>query len=191
MLALIDESTPTTTQGVHYVISSAVIVDDDDLGPARASVSAVTADRPLHPVFHWSGEGVEKREKMLDRVCQFCDGVYTVIHHPVKPKQQTMARCAALRALLVILEENGVPRAWIESRGVQDQADRQVILDAQGDSVLSKQFTYTFRTKTESLLWLPDAVAGAHSDSETGKGDTYMLRIQAGVAEGDVRRLSL
>ncbi|MBV9493460.1 MAG: hypothetical protein JOZ54_04390 [Acidobacteria bacterium] len=190
MLALLDESAPETVQGVHYVISTVVIVDDQELAPVRASVSAVTADRPKHPVFHWSSEGVEKREKMIDQVCSFCDGIYTVIHHPVKPKQQVAARRAGLRVLLEILADNGIATLWIESRGAQDQADRQVILDAQRDGALPAQFSYSFRTKSESLLWLPDAAAGAQSDAETGKGDQYALRLQSGVAEGDVRRLN-
>jgi hypothetical protein len=187
VLALIDESAPATVQGVHYVISSAVIIDVEDLDHARDRIRKVTAGRK-NERFHWSREGVEKREAMVTRVGELCDGMYTVIHHPVQATQQRAARRAALSTLMRVLADNGVPEAWIESRGPQDQADRQVILDGQRDGWIPSGFSYSFFGKGEPLLWLPDAVAGAYSQAEIGKGDQYLLRLQQSVTEIDVRR---
>jgi hypothetical protein len=187
VLALIDESTPASVRGVHYVISSAVVLDSTEIATSRARVMEITAGRKRP--FHWSKEGVQKRGAMVCCFGDVCLAMFTVVHFPVQARRQNVAREAALNVLLEVLTEHGVGEVWIESRGVQDEADHRTILDAKHAGLVPSGFSYSFYGKAEPLLWLPDAAAGAYGDAELGKGTEHLLTIEKTVSAVEVRHV--
>lgn len=187
MLALIDESTPEGPRGVHYVVSSAVVIEE--LDDCRGKLLALTAARKRP--FHWSSEGVQMRDAMLACFAELPVSVLTVIHYPVPAKRQEIARSSALRLLFSQLAQEGIAEAVIESRGIQDRADRQTLIQAQTDGLIGREFVYRFDSKSEPLLWLPDAAAGIYSEAELRKGDAgqRLLTLQQNVHVIDVQRI--
>ena len=183
---MIDESTPIGPLGVHYVISSAVIIEDRE--GARTRLEKIVEGR-VKP-FHWSTEGTEKRAAMLECCGALPLSIFTVIHGPVGAKRQNVARATSLKAILRLMNENGVEEILIESRGPQDVDDRRTIIAAQHEGIVGN-LSYAFETKAEPLLWLPDAVAGIYSEAELSKTDAAetLLSLQQQVAMIEVMRV--
>ena len=141
--------------------------------------------------FHWTKEGVEKRHAMIDLLGELDVGVFATVHSPVAPKRQENARARSMRQLVTMLNREGVDELIIESRGIQDVHDRQVLIEAAQAGLCSPELTYSFGTKTEALLWLPDAVAGLLSEAECGRSDRWIADLQRVAHVFEVRRIDL
>ena len=187
MLGLIDESAPESARGVHYVIGTAVLIDPTEKDEVRLRVRKLIGDR--RRVFHWKGEGIELRTKMIDLLGELGVGVFAVIHRPVAARRQTVARDASLRSLTSMLCREGVDNLLIESRGPQDADDRRTLVDAINGGDLPAALTYEFAGKDDALLWLPDAVAGVFGEAECRRSNRWIAELQRKASVFEVRRL--
>jgi hypothetical protein len=187
MLGLVDESTPESARGVHYVIGAAVLLDGSRRDEVRDRALKIVGDR-LRP-FHWRDEGVQKRAAMIELLGELEVCVSATIHHPVASKRQSSARRALLSELASMLSGEGVDELLIESRGVQDSEDRQTLVDLVHTRVCPAELSYRFEGKDDPLLWLPDAVAGLLGEAECRRADRWVAELQRVVPIFDVRRL--
>ncbi|MFN8025030.1 MAG: hypothetical protein U0W40_01350 [Acidimicrobiia bacterium] len=110
-----------------------------------------------------------KRGEMIDCLAELPIAVLVAIHHPVVAKRQEHARRACLGLLVSDMVRHGVSDVVIESRGPQDRHDDETFELIFGKSTPPEAILYSFATKEEPLLWLPDSIAGAFSDAELGK----------------------
>jgi hypothetical protein len=187
MLGLIDESTPASARGVHYVLGAAVLLDAHRREEVRERASKLIGDRQRP--FHWKDEGVEKRAGMIRLLGDVDVGVFATIHHPVAHDRQAAARRRSLTDLATTACREGVSELLIESRGSQDTEDRQTLLDAIHARECPGELQYGFASKNNALMWLPDAVAGILSEVECHRSDRWICELQRAITIFDIRRL--
>jgi hypothetical protein len=188
MLTVIDESIPESARGHHYVISSAVILGDVQACRDRIAELSCAKNNRRHP-FHFSNEGVQLRDAMVECIGEVGIAIVTVIHDPVPAKRQAAARAATMTKLLTELDQEGVTEVLIESRGIQDRDDRSTILAAQEAGHVNEKLVYSFGGKSERLLWLPDATAGIYGEAEIGRNHARLVRLQQVVIDTAVYRI--
>jgi hypothetical protein len=184
MIALIDEAVPALPGGLAYVVGSTVLLVDDVT--AKAAIANVLTRPGRTRPFHWAREGATIRQNMIDCLIEIGAVAHVCVHHPTGRKKTEAAREIGLREVIPRLLQDGATTLLIESRAKQDVHDRDVILDILERSGRSGRLTYDWRDKTESLLWLPDAVCGAVSEFLLHTNDAmyYERLCQAGVIGG-------
>lgn len=187
MIGLIDESTPESARGIHYVIGAAVLLEPAQREEVRERLLKLMEGRQTP--FHWKREGVQKRGRMIELIGDLEVGVFATVHHPVARARQEVARRQSLETLVPTLVREGVSELVIESRGPQDAKDRQALVELGHAGLCPADIQYSFDAKTEPLVWLPDAVAGLLSEAETRKADGWIAELQRVVQIFEVRRL--
>ena len=155
IIAGVDETVIYHGGGVTYVLAGVVFLD---ARPARRAFQQLTANRKRP--FHWREEGPTLREAAVALLENHIAATY-LLARPTGRRQQVTARRELLAYLVAELTNDGIDHLIIESQGTAlDGRDRNTILDSfQADST-GPAFTYEWRTKTEPLLWYPDALAG-------------------------------
>lgn len=186
-MGLLDESTPESMRGVHYVIGAAVLIDPAQRTEVEERARKLIGGR-CRP-FHWKDEGVERRSEMINLLGELDLGVFAVVHRPVAAKRQTVARHESLRTLASMLCREGVDELLIESRGTQDAEDRRTLVDAITSGTLPTDLSYAFACKDNALMWLPDAVAGVLGEAESRKTDRWIAELQRKATILEIRRL--
>jgi hypothetical protein len=166
MRALLDESVPKLGFNYAYVVVGTILVDTNDARIDHA-LEEVVGGRAKP--FHWHKEGVEARTRMIKCLTDLGACAHVAVHYPTGRRRQESARRLALERVLPLLLNDGAVDLLIESRGApQDGLDRGTLLD--GLAALDrKDVTYAWGNKTNSQLWLPDAVCGAVADYLTGQ----------------------
>ncbi len=192
VLALIDESVIEVTRGQVYVIACALVVDSDSLADQRSrrlrqSVGGIVSDRSRP--FRWSKEGVNKKSMMLDLAVSEGLFVAAAVGSPRSRRLQRAGRAECLIAVCELLAREGVTGVVIESRQMQDEDDVETLHRATKQGRLPHAFPEPeFHGKEEQLLWLPDAVAGAVREAETGSETKWLEKLVANDAILDVIR---
>jgi hypothetical protein len=175
VLALVDESYRAASPGL-FVLAAVTVPQNDDAEALRHALRSVAANNK-NP-FHWRHEAEPRRLAMLGLLssARLVD-VTVVAASPVQPRRQERARGTRVRQLGWELNQLGVTRVVLESRGVQDLADRRVLSGLQQAGWLPRSFAFTHGSKAEPLLWMADAVAGAvaHDLSTTAAHYTDLL----------------
>jgi hypothetical protein len=98
---------------------------------------------------------------------------------PVPPRKTERARRHCLLRLLWELEQRDVHHVVLESRHGADGYDRRLILAGQRSGRIRSDLSYEFvRPLAESLLWLPDVVAGGVTGA-LGEGDPAYVALLA------------
>ncbi|MFN3219149.1 MAG: hypothetical protein ACE367_21865 [Acidimicrobiales bacterium] len=193
MLALIDESVVDGRRGFHYVLACALVLDaagPDDMSCVylREKLTHLLAER--RRPFRWKEEGVVKKGLLVDLIVDSELFALAAISRPGERYHQRRNRAECLTLLCQQLAVEGVSHVIVESRSDQDQDDLNAVRMAQEKSILPADFPeLEFRDKTESLLWLPDAVAGAIREAETGVDGSWVQRLVAGGSVLGIHRL--
>lgn len=169
VVVVADESTPETAAGVLYVVGAAALVDPFAV---RLELDGMF-DAPRKRPFHWVGEGVIAKQRIVDVIT--AAGVVAVANvRQVGRRGQVAARDDMVRLVAEFSAGEGATHLMIEaSDQVTMSRDRKVLLDHHRHRD-GAPFAYDWRTKSEPLLWIADAVAGATADWVTGKaGEWY------------------
>jgi hypothetical protein len=91
---------------------------------------------------------------------------------PCSHRRQEAARAVAMDEIVLHLLDDGCDRMLIESRApAQNGREQQVILDLLRRLDAVGSLAYGWRGKSEPLLWLADALAGAVKDHVTHGAD--------------------
>jgi hypothetical protein len=178
LVAVVDESSPQNAAGgVSYVVAVAAMFE-----PAQASASLnglFEADR--RRPFHWEREGPIARNRIIEIASEIGVSATAFFSH-VSRKGQKHTRTEIVDRIARLVAADGVEHLIIEA---SDEAtigrDRHAILKA-FDGVGGAPFTYDWRSKSERLLWIADAVAGATAEFVTDRDSTWANRLlDAGV----------
>jgi len=177
----IDESIVTTTTSETYIIGSAIIID-----PAQQSAVAQFAREALHAgspqrrrPFHWTAEGPDIRTAMINVAATHTTPVAIV--RPFSAKNSESARLDCLTALFQHTSQYNTDLVLFESREQamtnigQNRVDHQAITAARHANVVPPTVKYQWVNKTEPIVWLADAIAGAVNLHQ--RGDTTYTRL--------------
>jgi hypothetical protein len=112
---------------------------------------------------HWHSEEVTTRSATVDRIAALDLIHVAVVREIADARRQERARRQCLERLLFELDQLGVARVWLESRGsTPDRRDRDLVEALRGSSAVAAELRVGFaRPLDEPMLWVPDAVAGA------------------------------
>ncbi len=165
LVAVIDESSPQNAAGgVTYVVAIAALFD-----PARAlarlnGLFAADRRRP----FHWEREGVVARTRMIEIAAEV--GVVATAHYShVGRRGQASARRVMLAEMVRDAASEGVDHLVIEASDAATVGRDRAVLLQTFESTGGVPFRYDWRSKSERLLWLADAIAGAVGEYLVGK----------------------
>lgn len=186
MIAVIDEASPEGPGGIYYVVSAAVVLDAEAIDPELGRIFGDGRRRP----FHWSREGSETLERMVDVICAAGVVAHVTVHYPTGRKRQEEARGLALAELVPLVVREGAEELIIESRTErEDGRDRRMLVGIVRE--LPSPLRYRWETKEQRLLWVADAVCGAVKEHLLGVNDVPLQRLQAAAVLGDLRYRSL
>jgi hypothetical protein len=172
-LAYVDESYRGEHRGC-YVLAAVVSPSDQQQQLRQAAVSVLG----LHQrVFHWH-EHQAPRAAMLQVVCQVAASAVVAVATPAPARRQERARALCWQHLLWELREHQVRQVVIESRSSQDRYDRATWAGLRRAGIITNEWGFTFATKTEPALWLPDAVAGAVSAARTDHDPQWIKHLE-------------
>lgn len=175
LLAVLDESTPANSGGgVAYVVTTAAVFQPNEVKLDLGSMFPPNRKRP----FHWAQEGIEARSRILEIVAT--SGIIAVAYYAhVGRRQQVPARRAMLSRAAEWVHGEGVEHLILEaSDNTTISRDQATLLDAFRESG-GVPFRYDWRSKSESLLWLADAIAGAVGEHVIGKDDWWYEQLVA------------
>ena len=121
---------------------------------------------------HWRdmSQGLQRQSLALLANIDCFDLV--VVASPLDGKKQERARRKCLEALLPLLEERGVARVVLESRGsASDKLDINYIKYAKGSRTIRTINVGHASGANEPRLWIPDQIIGAMGDYITQTGN--------------------
>ena len=161
LVAAVDETVAELQGGVTYVLVAVIF---REAHTAHQDIQSLTADR-TRP-FHWHREGPTTRNAAVKLITKHAIAT-KILAQRAGRHAQTTTRAALLTELATELANEGVGHVVIESRGPrEDGRDRATILNCFRELIVPT-FSYDWRTKAESLLWYPDALAGVAREQLT------------------------
>lgn len=173
LTAGIDKTVISHGGGVTYVLAGVVF---QDAQPARRAFQQLTANRKRP--FHWRKEGRTLREAAVAVLENHLAAAY-LLARTTGRSGQVIARRELLAHLVAELTNDGIDHLIIESQDTAlDGRDRNTILDTFRANRGGPTFTYEWRTKTEPLLWYPDALAGIAHEYLAGGQTDHFQRLQ-------------
>ena|GEM_PF-2279250 len=157
--AVLDEAVSRPVRGdVVYTIAAAVVIERSRDEVRGAVLDALNRQRP----FHWvSDRGPVKRQRMIDCLIGLevqCVGTHS--DHVSVSDQEHVRRDLLTSTLLPELRAAGVDSLILEGRSNKDRYDKATFARFRADSN-DVRWSYTWADKSEPLLWLADAAAGA------------------------------
>jgi len=170
--AWVDESIHTPRPNIQgmYVLAS-VVADPTGCDHARAALAELLPKGRAR--LHWRDESESLRRKVIATIAT-CDFVsLVVVGVEMQPSKQERARRKCLRRLLHEMENLGVSQVWLESRTTSlNRQDMWLVDRLRGERAIGTGLRVDMsRPLEESMLWVPDAIAGAVSAARKG-GET-------------------
>ena len=124
--------------------------------------------------FHWVDEGAVRRQTMLDLVGALGIDVFAVVSVAQTRHHLEHVRDRCLRELFRVIREADVDRIVFESRERavsvtgQNRRDYTTLIEARHAGDLPPRIRYEWVLKSDPIVWLADAVAGAVLAAERG-----------------------
>jgi hypothetical protein len=160
LVAYADESVPFHTLPLPYLFAAVLLHEDEET--ARQLREAMLPLQHAPKGFHWTHANDDQRGDAIDVICSFPALHLTVAGVPVRRDKQERARRICLEAFLRELESAGVEHVNFESRGSADnRRDLEVVGGFRAQRYLKSIRVQHLDPRTEPLLWVADAVAGA------------------------------
>lgn len=170
-VAVMDESAREAGAGVYYVVCTVVILD-----PVSASRTAQGLVGERGRPFHYRDEGPEAIERMLS-LFEESEVLATSLWRSVGRTGQVIARQDLLREHALRCANDGIDHLIIESGDhTTNQRDQNVLLDT-FQEIGGVPYKYDWRSKSEPLIWIADAVSGITSKSLVDGEDAYFERL--------------
>jgi hypothetical protein len=132
--------------------------------------------------FHWHDAEPRERQRAVNLVAEVPGLHLIVLVAGYNPRKQERARRHGLAELLHQLESAGVTDVILDARRAeQDVRDIQAVDAFRAAKVVGREITVNHRRlggeQKETLLWIPDIVAGAVHSHRQGKGN-YLTRLE-------------
>lgn len=166
--AFLDESESDRSADPDTYILAAALIDPAHLDVAREAMRRLLfkGQRKLH----WRAESDKRRLQIIETVADAPVEHLVVVRDGRLGERSERRRRHCLERLCFELDQLGVTRATLESRGrADDRRDREML-----DTLRSRQIVrgrlrmHHVPGPTEALLWLPDAVCGAVTRARVG-----------------------
>ncbi len=178
-----DESVRVVEGHEAYVVAGVVLIPyDDEIEAALSKVIDVPSrERP----FHWTEEGPEARERIIDCMMTIGAVAKVVVHHPTSRQGHERARRDAFNVVVPFVIAEEAEELLIEARtDRQNGLDRATVVTILEGHPSSPRLVYGWGGKDNSALWLPDAICGATGEMLDGSNDLwYKKLIQGGVMD--------
>ena len=184
VIVVVDESAQNIAGGLLYVVSAAAVLQVDQAQFALGALFEPSRKRG----FHWAAEGTSARNRMLDLIID--GGVVALTQcKAVGRTSQESARRQMFDRLGDWAYDEGATHVVIEVSDVVTMSrDRSSFLDRYNEFG-GVPFAYDWRTKTEPLLWISDAIAGAVGEWLAGRASQWYERLaEAGVVTNEYLR---
>ncbi|KAA0233129.1 MAG: hypothetical protein EDR02_14460 [Actinobacteria bacterium] len=186
IIAVLDEAAPADRRGIYYVVTAAIMLDVDAVRRGLAEVVPADRTRP----FHWSAEGPRARTRMVELLIETGVVAHVVVHYPTGRRRQEEARRNAMVELVPLVVADGAAELIIESRSErEDQRDRQSVIEAM--RLAEHTIRYRWEPKSESLLWVADAVCGAVKEYVLHEDGSWLGRLELGAVLSELRYRTL
>lgn len=186
IVAVIDEAAPADRQGIYYIVTAAVMLDVEAVRRGLTEVVAAGRSRP----FHWAAEGPQARNRMVELLIDTGVVAHVVVHYPTGRRRQGDARRSAMVELVPLVVADGATELIIESRSArEDQRDRQSVIEAM--RLATQTIEYRWEPKSESLLWVADAVCGAVKEYLLHEDGSWLDRLETASVVGELRYRAL
>jgi hypothetical protein len=159
MRAYVDESEPGGGRDHTAYVLAAVVIRDDDAARLRTEIRTATPRRMRK--LHWYEALRTQRLSWLDLLRSVIEII--VVRFEGAPARAERRRRHCLERLVWELEQRGVPRVVLESRGkVSDDGDRS-LFDALRRRGVGRGLRHEHvRAVDEPLVALADVACGAH-----------------------------
>lgn len=160
VIAFVDESARERAEDECVYVLAAAVVDAGVIPEVREAMRALRVGKS--PVVHWRLERPERRRLLVTALKALpLRGVAAVSIYSYGSRAER-ARRHCLDRLLRELQERGVTRSILESRGpALDHRDRQVLTGLRTAGTLSRGLKVSWeRGSNEPLLWAADCLAG-------------------------------
>jgi hypothetical protein len=168
--AWVDESVIVGRDGRPGVYTlAAVVADSANCDDIRDRLRALTLSRGGR--LHWVDESSKRRDVIAAAIAGIDLAAIVTIGSPMDKTKQERARRCCLERLLYELGLLGVSDVWLESRSATpDRRDLKLVDSARDKGLIPTNLKVDFaRPRMESMLWLPDAVAGAVTAANLGE----------------------
>lgn len=171
--AWVDESASDRTRDPHTYILAAALCPADAMDDVRTVMSGLRMRGT--PKVHWRDETKPERRMAITAAIASCEAIdhLIVVRSGAANDSKARPRAAALKQLLLELDQRQVRRAVFESRGRADDArDLEVLRmlrDRQGLITPALKVDHV-PGRVDEGLWVADAVCGVVSAARTGEG---------------------
>jgi hypothetical protein len=127
---------------------------------------------------------------MVELLIQTGVVAHVVVHYPTGRRRQEEARRSAMVELVPLVVAEGAAELIIESRSErEDQRDRQSVIE--GLRRAEQTIGYRWEPKSESLLWVADAVCGAVKEYVLREDGSWLDRLESAAVVNDLRYRTL
>jgi hypothetical protein len=184
--AWVDESVIVGRDGRPGVYTlAAVVADSANCDDIRGRLRALTLSRGGR--LHWVDESSKRRDVIAAAIACIDLAAIVTIGSPMDKTKQERARRCCLERLLYELGLLGVSQVWLESRSATpDRRDLKLVDSARDKGMIPTDLKVDFaRPRMESMLWLPDAVAGAVTAANLGE-PRWMLAMSEVLTQHEV-----
>lgn len=186
IVAVLDEAAPADRGGIYYIVTAAIMLD---VNAVRRGLNEVVPTDRTRP-FHWATEGPQARNRMVELLIEAGVVAHVVVHYPTGRRRQEEARRSAMVELVPLVVAEGAAELIIESRSErEDQRDRQSVIEAMG--LAEQTIGYRWEPKSESLLWVADAVCGAVKEYLLHEDNSWLERLESASVVSELRYRAL
>jgi hypothetical protein len=164
---------------------AAVVADSANCDDIRDRLRALTLSRGGR--LHWVDESSKRRDVIAAAIADIDLAAIVTIGSPMDKTKQERARRCCLERLLYELGLLEVSQVWLESRSATpDRRDLKLVDSARDKGMIPTDLKVDFaRPRMESMLWLPDAVAGAVTAANLGE-PRWMLAMSEVLTQHEV-----
>lgn len=172
-VSFVDESGSNRTLDPGTYLLSAAIVEPHRLLEIRDSMAQLAL--PGQKKLHWRDESDLRRLLIARSIYDFSLEHLVVVRSDAPDDRPERQRRRCLQRLTYELDQLGVDRMTLESRGPQDDRRDRAALDAfrRSGNVSPSLRMFHQPGPEEPLLWLPDAVCGAMVGHRTGNPEPW------------------
>ncbi|KIA66466.1 hypothetical protein [Nocardia vulneris] len=172
--------------GGFYVLA-AVIASPLDCEAFRMDLAALLPKGAGR--LHWRDESAAQRRKVVDAITGYGLTNLVVISDQADSRKQERARRKGMERMLVELASLEVSQVVIEARTkALNSRDQSLVATLRTSGALPTRMRVDFESpKTEPMLWIPDAVAGATGLAHRGGDAGFLAKLSEVTVQIDLR----
>lgn len=178
-----DESGSIPQQDPGSYLISAALIEDNDVPEVRKAIEDIRLGN--EPKVHWHGSTPSRRHELVELVASLPLIGFVVVHMEMGANDRRHRR-KCLECLLPNLDGMSCRHITLESRGTQDESDRDVLEKFRSRKVITADMRLDHAIgRNEPVLAVADIVCGAVVQSRVGNHE-YLAKLDGSI---DVRHI--